>query len=184
MEPSVAIYSGLSTNLQPISGQSPVPNVQPMTYQDKEHPQCFYNHDILHQAIQLQLNWGLKISTKGWGGSGSARSNFPLKNKQTKNMGLKHWILPKTHCKTHLFFQLWVEGPSLAWILVWRVALWRGHLTSLKGDRYHTGFVWCHASFFLIIFFALVGWVGGVRHLSVKNSTIFLFLNPSLINIK
>ena len=57
------------------------------------------------------------------GGWGQQWTDFPLiffffK----KNMGLKHWILPKDHFKTHLFyFNFWVGGPFSAWILVLRV---------------------------------------------------------------
>ena len=37
-----------------------------------------------------------------WGGGG-ARSDFPItKNKNKKNMGLKHWIFPNNDLKTHL----------------------------------------------------------------------------------
>ena len=33
--------------------------------------------------------------------------------KKNKNMGLKHWILPKDHFKTHLFFSIFGWGdPS------------------------------------------------------------------------
>ena len=39
--------------------------------------------------------------------------DFPLENKTTKNMGLKHWILPKDHFRTHLFFSIFGLGdPS------------------------------------------------------------------------
>ena len=51
-------------------------------------------------------------------GGASARPDFPLKEIKIKtNMGLKHWILPKDHFKTHLFFfNFWVGGPFSAWI--------------------------------------------------------------------
>ena len=58
-------------------------------------------------------------STKGgW----SATADFPLR-KKINNMGLKHWILPKNHFKTHLFFSIfgW-GGPFSAQILVRRAA--------------------------------------------------------------
>ena len=29
-----------------------------------------------------------------------------------KNMGLKHWILPKDHFKTHLFFHVYLLNPT------------------------------------------------------------------------
>ena len=39
-----------------------------------------------------------------------------------KNMSLKHWIVPKDHFKTHLFFfQFLGGGPFSPWILVLRV---------------------------------------------------------------
>ena len=39
---------------------------------------------------------------------------FTKKKKKRKNMGLKHWILPKDHFKTHLFFSNFGWGdPSL-----------------------------------------------------------------------
>ena len=41
------------------------------------------------------------------------RPDFPLK-KTKKNMGLKHWILPKDHFKTHLFFQFLGGGTLLS----------------------------------------------------------------------
>ena len=35
------------------------------------------------------------------------------KKKEKKNMGLKHWILPKDHFKSHLFFSIFGWGdPS------------------------------------------------------------------------
>ena len=35
-------------------------------------------------------------------------ADFPLGKK--KNIGLKHWILPKNHFKTHLFFSIFGWG--------------------------------------------------------------------------
>ena len=31
-----------------------------------------------------------------------------------KNMGLKHWILPKEHFKTHLYFPIFGKGTLLS----------------------------------------------------------------------
>ena len=49
------------------------------------------------------------------GGEGvSARPDFPLRKKeQKKNMGLKHWILPMDHFKTHSFFFQFFWGGTL-----------------------------------------------------------------------
>ena len=40
--------------------------------------------------------------------------DFPLRKKERKNMGLKHWILPKDHFKTHLFFSIFGWGTLLS----------------------------------------------------------------------
>ena len=52
----------------------------------------------------------------------STKGDFPLR-KKIDNMGLKHWIFPKNHFKTHLFFSSfgW-GGPFSAQILVRRPA--------------------------------------------------------------
>ena len=70
----------------------------------------------------------VEFSTKGEGGL--VTGDFPLR-KEKKNMGLRYWILPNNHFKTHLFFQFlgggdpfhlgsWSEGwlklqSSLRW---------------------------------------------------------------------
>ena len=41
-------------------------------------------------------------------GVGSATADFPLRKK--KNIGLKRWILPNNHFKTHLFFLQFLSG--------------------------------------------------------------------------
>ena len=41
-------------------------------------------------------------------GGGSTTADFPLRKKN--NMGLKHWIFPKNHFKTHLFFFQFLGG--------------------------------------------------------------------------
>ena len=50
----------------------------------------------------------LEFSTKGLG---SAPGHFPLKKERKKNMGLKHWILPKDHT---YFFQILGGGTLLS----------------------------------------------------------------------
>ena len=64
-------------------------------------------------------------------------ADFPLR-KKINNMGLKHWILPKNHFKTLIFFfNFWVGGtifssdpdPKGGSNLK---ALWRSHLTSVR----------------------------------------------------
>ena len=47
---------------------------------------------------------------------------FSTKKKETKNMGLKYWILPNNHFKTYLIVNFWVGEPLPAWTLVWIVA--------------------------------------------------------------
>ena len=50
---------------------------------------------------------------KGGGGGVSTRFSTKKKKQNKKNMGLKHWILPKDHFKTHLFFSIFGWGdPS------------------------------------------------------------------------
>ena len=124
-----------------------------------------------------------KNSGKFHKGRGAATADFPLKK---KNMGLKHWILPNNHFKTHLFFSIfgW-GGPFSAWILVGRVAqtskLSGEAIWQVSEDPYHTEFVsWRVDHFSFFYFFPLME---GVRRL-VENSTNFFFLNPSLSQIQ
>ena len=65
------------------------------------------------RSAKINKMTNLKISknTKIKGTLFSESFDFPLIKKQTKqNMGLKHWILPKDHFKTHLFFSIFGWG--------------------------------------------------------------------------
>ena len=73
---------------------------------------------LLGLGLSLSI---LEFSTKG---GGSARPDFPLRKKAKKKpMGLKHWIMPKDHFKTLIFFlQFLSGGPFSAWIGSWSEA--------------------------------------------------------------
>ena len=73
-------------------------------------------------------------------------------------MGLKHWILPNNQFKTHLFFfNFWVGGTLFSLDLGPKggsnfKALWRSHLTSVRGPiSYRIRFM-AHRSFFFSFF--------------------------------
>ena len=74
---------------------------------------------------------------------GVSNGRFSTKKKNTKNMGLKYWILPNNHFKTHLFFQFLCGVPFSAQILVRKVGsnlkvLWRSHLkTHIIQNSFH-----------------------------------------------
>ena len=74
-----------------------------------QNPVCVYGGTYL---LTNRLREGLKKkeivenSTRG-----GAAPDFPLRKK--KNIGLKHWILPKDHFKTHLFFSIFGWGTLL-----------------------------------------------------------------------
>ena len=103
-------------------------------------------------------------------------------------MGLKHWILPNNHFKTHLFFFQFLGGrtlfssdPGLKCGSNLK-ALLRSHLTSVRGPISYRICFMARRSFFFFSFFPLTRG-GEVRRL-VENSTIFFLLNPSLISLK
>ena len=53
----------------------------------------------------------VEFSNKRWG---DVSAWFSTKKKQNKkNMILKHWILPKDHFKTHLFFFQFFGGETV-----------------------------------------------------------------------
>ena len=142
---------------------------------------------LITQAIiwiwqgKVKKKW--KIPPRGWGVSGW----FSTKKTQKKeNMGLKHWILPKDHFKTHLFFSIFGWGDpsqlgSWSYGCVKPLKLSREAIWQVSEDPYHTEFVsWQvdHFSFFFI-FFPLRGEEGGGQKLSGKFH-YFFFFNPSL----
>ena len=59
----------------------------------------------------FQKKWNLP---PGGVGGGCQRQVFSTKKEKKKNnMGLKHWILPKDHFRTHLYFSFFGWGdPS------------------------------------------------------------------------
>ena len=62
-----------------------------------------------------------KIVENSTKGKGSQRRPI-FHEEKINNMGLKHWVLPKNHFKTHLFFQFLGGGGTFsAQILVRRV---------------------------------------------------------------
>ena len=73
-------------------------------------PPFFYKNYLLLQREGFKKK--LVVNSTKQGGRGSA-PDFPLRKKKQKNMGLKHWILPQDHFKTHLFFSIFGWGdPS------------------------------------------------------------------------
>ena len=105
---------------------------------------------------------------------GPSGSKFSLRTK--KKMGLKHWILPKDHFKTHLFFSIfgWGDPSQLG---SWSEGCVKPFKLSREAISYRICFMSSRSFFVFLFFFPLTG--VGVRRL-VENSTIF-FLNPSLI---
>ena len=90
---------------------------------------------------------------------GVSDGRFSPKKKNLRSMVLKHWILHNNHFKTHLFFKIfgWGDpfqlrsdpGPKGGSNLK---ALWRSHLTSVRGPiSYRIRFM-AHRSFFFSFF--------------------------------
>ena len=60
-------------------------------------------------------------------------ADFPLRKRKItqKNMGLKHWILPNNHFKTHLFFPIFGWGGDPFQLRSWSEG-WLKHKSSLE----------------------------------------------------
>ena len=81
-------------------------------------------------------------------------------------MGLKHWILPKDHFKTHLFFSFfgWGDPSQLrSWSegCVKPLKLSREATRQVSEDPYHTEFVSCCIDYFCFFYFFPLGGVSG-----------------------
>merc|ERR1712208_143366 len=117
-------------------------------------------------------------------GGGVSDGRFSTKKKTKKtNMGLKHWILPNNQFKTHLFFfNFWVGATLFSLDLGPKggsnfKALWRSHLTSVRGPiSYRIRFMTRRPFFVFLFFFPLGG--GGAGALGKIPPFFFFFFEP------